>query len=153
MGIEENKVIMQRYFDELHNKQDYSKADEILHEEYSGAAGGGIKGLEGFKQHSNYMRSIASDACFEVLDMIAEGDRVVVFGVWKGTFDGEFAGIQGTGQEINRPQANMYEFKNGKVFRGLTRSVDDQLTTGQRLGLIPSMDILIQQYKEAHHLE
>ena len=153
MGIEENKKIIQRYFDELHNKQDYSKADEILHTEYSGAAGGGIKGLEGFKQHSNYMRSLSSDAHFEVLDMIAEGDRIVVFGEWRGTWDGVFAVIQGAGQQINRPQANIYEFKDGKVFRGLTRSVDDQLTTGQKFGLIPSMDVLVQQYKESHNLE
>ena len=54
MGVEENKVIMQRYFDELMNNRDYSKADEILHPEYTGSAGGGLQGVEGHKQVHYY---------------------------------------------------------------------------------------------------
>lgn len=153
MGIEENKKIVQRYFDELHNKQDYSKADEILHEDYSGDAGGGLKGLEGFKQYSKLMHSICSDVHYEILDMVAEGDRIAIFGEWRGTWDGEFQGIQGTGQQIARSQACVYEFKDGKVYRGLVRVVSDGLSLYQQINFLPSTEEIIKAYKESHNLE
>ena len=149
MGIEENKKKLQRYFDELHNKQDYSKADEILHEDYSGSAGGGLKGLEGFKQYSKFMHSLASDAHYEILDMIAEGDRIAVFGEWKGTWDGVFFSVQGTGQQFVRSQADVYEFKNGKVYRGLVRGVSDVLSTLQRVNILPSTEEIFKSYNDS----
>ena len=79
MGIEENKKTLQRYFDELLNDQDFSKSDEILHEEYSGSAAEGLKGVEGLKQYRDYMHSLSSDLHWETLEMIAEGDKISIF--------------------------------------------------------------------------
>ena len=153
MGIEENKKTLQRYFNELHNKQDYLKADEILHEDYTGSAGGGLKGLEGFKQYSKFMHSLSSNVHYEILDMIAEGDRIAVFGEWKGTWDGVFLGVQGTGQQFIRSQADVYEFKDGKVYRGLVRGVSDLLSTLQRVNMLPSTEEIFKAYKETNNPE
>ena len=74
MGIEENKKTLQRYFDELMNNGDYSKAEEILHENYTGSGNGGVKGIEGHKQLNQLWHSAGPDMHYETLEMIAEGD-------------------------------------------------------------------------------
>ena len=149
MGIEENKKTLQRYFDELFNNQDYSKADEILHEDYTGSAAGGIKGLEGFKQLNQLWHSGGPDLHFETLEMIAEGDKVVIFQEFKCTLIGEWQGIRGKGQSISRIMARIYEFKDGKVYRGATRGVGDMLSLFQQLGALPATEEIVKAYNES----
>ena len=149
MGIEKNKKIMLRYFDEFLNNQDYSKADEILHEEYSGSAGGGLAGVEGLKQYVSYMHSIWPDGHWETLEMIAEGDKVSIFQEFTGTFKGEFQGIQGKGQQNTVPIAAFYEFKDGKVFRGLTRGLTDLLAIYQQMGVLPPNEEIVKAYNDS----
>ena len=150
MGVEENKKILQRYFDELHNNGDYSKSSEILHEDYSGSAGGGIKGIEGLKQYRNYMHSMSSDMQFNVAEMIAEGNKIAVFGEWSGTFDGEYLGIPATYKKFTYELATVYEFKDGKVLNGLTRAIGNQLAIFQQLGILPSVEEIANNYGESH---
>jgi len=149
MGIEENKQTLQRYFDELFNNQDYSKADEIIHEDYTGSAGGGIKGIEGFKQLNQQWHSAAPDLHFETLEMIAEGDKVVIFQEFGGTLVGEFGGLQGKGQSITRIGARVYEFKDGKVYRGTTRNVADMLSFFQQVGALPPTEEIVKAYNDS----
>ena len=127
MGIEENKKTLQRYFDELMNNGDYSRADEIIHEEYEGVRAGGIKGIEAHKQYRSFMFSQGSGR-MNTLEMIAEGDKIAIFQEAKFTLDGEWQGIKGKGQLIDRIMASIYEFKDGKVIRGGTRYVVDNLS-------------------------
>ncbi|MFC1900127.1 ester cyclase [Chloroflexota bacterium] len=150
MGVEENRKILQRYLDELLNNGDFSKASEILHEDYSGSAGGGLKGVEGLKQFRNYMRSRSSDMRFNVEEMIAEGNKIAIFGEWSGTADGEYLGIPATHKPFSYVLAAVYEFQDGKVIRGLTRSVSNQLDVFQQLGILPSIEEIANNYKESH---
>jgi len=149
MGIEENKKTLQRYFDELMNDGDYSKVNEILHEDYVGSAAGGIKGVEAHKQYRNHMYSAFPDGRFETLEMVAEGDKIVIFQEVTGTLVGEIQGIKGKGQLIKRITANIYEMKDGKVFRGLSRGVTDYLSFYQQLGALPSTEEIIKGYNNS----
>jgi predicted ester cyclase len=155
LGIEENKETLQRYFDEIMNNGDYSKAGEILHRDFSGSAGGGLRGIEGHKQYRDYMFSAAPDGHWETLEMIAEGDKVVIFNEFTGTFKvpGEFQGIPPTNRPFTRVIAGVYEFEDGKIIRGLTRQVSDMLPVLQQLGFLPSTEAIIKSYKESHNLE
>jgi predicted ester cyclase len=149
MSIEENKRTLQRYFDELMNSGDYSKVGEILHEDYFGSAGGGLKGAEGHKRYRSYMHAAAPDGRFETLEMIAEGDKVAIFQEWKGTFVGVFNGIQGRGQTIAVAMFSIYEFRDGRVFRGLTRQVTDNLSLFQQIGALPPTEQIVKAYNES----
>jgi predicted ester cyclase len=153
MSIEENKAIMQRYFDELMNNRDYSKADEILHPDYTGSAGGGLQGVEGHKQYTSWVHSVFSDLYWETLDMIAEEDKIAVFQKPRGIHEGEFQGVPGTGRSFSFDMVSVYEFKDGKVYRGLARIVSDTLIFYQQVGVLPSNDDFIKAYKEANNLE
>lgn len=153
MGIEENKRIMQRYFDELMNKRDYSKVDEILHADYVGSGGGGIKGVEGHKKYTAYMHSVFSDLHWETLEMIAEGEKIALFQKLSGVHEKEYGGFPGTGKRFSiNLMVSVYEFKNGKVCRGLTRQVYDYLNLYQQLDILPPTEKLVKEYKESHNL-
>ena len=153
MGIEENKEIMQRYFDELMTNRDYSRVDEILHQDFIAVGGGGLKGVEGHKQYNDYLHSVVSDARFEVQQMIAEGDTVAVFSEWSGTNDGSTQGIPPTGNHVSFIMAAVYEFKDGKILRGAVRTLSNHLSMYQQMGILPSTEEIIKTYKETHNLE
>ena len=149
MGIEENKVIMQRYFDELMNNRDYSKVDEIPHEDYAASEGHGLKGIKGHKQYIDYLHSGSSNGHVETQELVAEGNKVVAFSKWIGTWDKEFIGIPPNGKQFSYDMIGMYEFKDGKVYRGLVRSLGDKLGQYQQLGFLPSTEEIIQAYKDS----
>jgi predicted ester cyclase len=150
MSIEENKRILQRYFDELMNNRDYSKADEILHKDYSGSADGGFSGVDGHKQYTRFVHSAFSDLHWETQEMMAEGDRIAIFQKCSGIHDKEFRGIPGTGKRFSYDMVSMYEFKDEKVYRGLARQIYDRLNLFQQWGILPSTAEIINAYKESH---
>jgi len=152
MGIEENKKTLQRYFDELMNNRDYSKADEILHKDYSGSAGGGFKGVEGHKQYTSYLHSVFSDLHWATLEMIAEGDKIAIFQKCSGIHEKEFGGVPGTGKRMSFDMVSVYEFKDSKVYRGLTRVFYDYLNMYQQFGVLPSTEEIIKAYKESRKI-
>ena len=83
------------------------------------------------------------------MDMIAEGDKISVFLEASGTHDGNFYGIPPTGANFSIKQASVYELKDGKVYRGLSMSVMDQLTLFQQLGVFPTVPEAVKAYNES----
>ena len=152
MGIEENKEIMRRYIEGFLNNRDFSEADEILHQDYTGSAGGGIKGVDGIKQYLTYMNTVVSDGHWETKEMIAEGDKVSIFQNYTGTFDGVYEGIQGKGQPLSFQIAGVYEFKDGKVNRGLSTAITEWLDFHQQIGVLPSTEEILKSYKESNNI-
>jgi len=146
MGVEENKVIMQRYFTELMNNQDYSKADEILHEDFTGAAGGGIKGVEAHKQYNEGMHTGIPNLFIDVQEIIADEDKAAVFSVWNGIHSVIIQGFLPTGKKFGFNMASVYEFKDGKVFRGIPRVIVDNLGLYQQVGILPSTEEIVKTH-------
>jgi len=149
MGIEQNKVIMQRYFTELMNNQDYSKADEILHEDFSGAAGEGIKGIEAHKQYNQGMHTAIPDLFIDVKEIIADENKAAVFSVWNGKHAVVIQGFLPTGKTFGFDMASVYEFKDGKVFRGIPRVVSDTLGLYQQVGILPPTEEIIKAHNDS----
>jgi len=149
MGIDDNKVIMKRYFDELMNNRDYSKADEILHPDYTGSASGGINGIEGHKQYTAYVHSAFSNLHFGTVDMAAEEDKIMIINEISGLHDKEYNGVPATNKKFSYKNANVYEFKDGKVVRGTPGIVADLLGVYQQLGVLPSTPEIIKNYNDS----
>ena len=55
------------------------------------------------------------DARVEVLDVVAEGDKVVLVDRFGGTHRGEFLGRPGTGDRIEWVAIHIYTIRDGKV--------------------------------------
>jgi ketosteroid isomerase-like protein len=149
MGIEENKETLQRYFDELFNNQDYSKADEIIHEDITYSWGGGLKGVEGHKQHIADMHSRVSNLHIGILDMAVEENKAVVLQEWTAIHDKELFGIPATNKSFSNRMAGVVEFKDGKIFRSTTEIIRDMLSVFQDLGVLPSTEEIIRNYNDA----
>jgi predicted ester cyclase len=69
--------------------------------------------------------------------MVAEGDRVVVWGVSHGTHRGDFMGIPATGKEIAVGWFSLFRFTpNGRIQEDIVAL--DQFSMLQQLGAIPA---------------
>jgi len=111
----ENKLIYRRFVDEVLNGGDlsalprYSTVDFVDHRHPEAS------GIEGNQKFLASMFAAFPDIRFTVEDMIAEGDRVVVRFIIRGTQRGEFMGIPPTGKQVQWSGINIGRFENGKV--------------------------------------
>ena len=74
------------------------------------------------------------DARVEVLDVVAEGDKVVILDRFGGTHRGEFFGRPGTGDRIEWMAIHVYTIRDSKVFEDAIMT--DALAIMQQLGLV-----------------
>ena len=77
--------------------------------------------------------SALSDVHIELLDLIAEDDRVVVHFNFRGTHDGELAGIPPTGRQLSVGSVGVARIRDGKVVEEI--DYFDNLTILQQLGV------------------
>jgi predicted ester cyclase len=68
----------------------------------------------------------------EIVDMIAEDDKVMVIGKRTGTNTGVFGGLPPTGKTVTMYRMALYRLENGKIAEGW--SIDDYLGQLQQLG-------------------
>ena len=76
------------------------------------------------------------DARAEVLDVVAEGDKVVLVDRFGGTHRGELFGRHGTGDRIEWMAIHIYTIRDGKVLEDA--AMTDALAIMQQLGFVPS---------------
>lgn len=95
-------------------------------------------GPAGFKANVSAIRSAFPDIEFPVEDLIAEGDRVVLRAVGRGTHEGEFMGVQPTGREVTLPAIVIFRIANGQVVERWAQT--DALGILRQLGGLPNLD-------------
>jgi predicted ester cyclase len=76
---------------------------------------GGPTGPKAFRDYYSSIRSAVPDARYEVDDLVAEGDRVVVRWRMVGTHKGAFRGIAPTGRPIVLKGIAIYRMEGGKL--------------------------------------
>jgi steroid delta-isomerase-like uncharacterized protein len=81
------------------------------------------------------VRSAYPDFKLEVLDSIAEGDRLAVHWVVTGTHKGDFRGIAPTGKQIRITGMTLARVKDGKLAED--RVYFDRMTMFEQLGVVP----------------
>jgi predicted ester cyclase len=75
----------------------------------------GESGLESLKRSAQKFHAAFPDSQHVIEDLIAEGDRVVVRIVGRGTFAAEFMGIQPTGALIEMKGIAIYRITAGRI--------------------------------------
>jgi steroid delta-isomerase-like uncharacterized protein len=140
MSIEENKVIMRRYFEESNDIQgNPSKVlaiiDKNLAPDFVQRDPSGNMPLEIFKQYNIALVNAFPDLNFTIDDMIAERDTVVTRYTMTGTHKGEFSGIPPTGNSFSITGVDISRITNGKCVEGWGYA--DRLGMLQQLGVIP----------------
>jgi predicted ester cyclase len=97
MSIEENKKLVRRYREEVIDQGKLDLIDEFLAPDPSY----GPDYLENFKRKLAKSRAVLSDVSFDIEDMIAEEDKVVVRGTYRAIHDrSEWLGMAPTGNRL-----------------------------------------------------
>lgn len=115
--MEQKKELVLRFFDEVYNKGNYAFADSVIATDYKShnRLGFEVLGPEGIKMAARTQRDAFPDQRSEILDLIAEGDKVVVRGRDTGTFTGPFMGIEPSGKRIDITWIDIFRIENGKL--------------------------------------
>jgi len=115
--LEENKALYRRWFDEVVNKRDLAVADEVLDHGYVLHFPGMPEPVDA-EMHKQLLAAFHrgfSDWIETVEDVIAEGDRVVIRVVGRGTHDGEFQGIRPTGRTVVAEGIGIGRIAGGRI--------------------------------------
>ena len=134
MGIEENKEVV-RTFTERFGRGDNSVFDDMVTSDFliHYLMGQGIDNdINALKQTNDTGHIAFPDYSMEIVDMIAEEDKVMVIGKRTGTNTGEFGGLPPTGKTVTMYRMALYRLENGKIAEGW--NLDDYLGQFQQLG-------------------
>ena len=112
-----NKELVRRFYKEVYVDWNMALVDEVVSPRFISHdwPKGSPTGPEGFRKFYSDIRSALPDARYEVDDLIAEGDKVVVRWRLLGTHKGDFRGIAATGREIALKGIAIYRVEGGKL--------------------------------------
>ncbi len=117
-----NKAVVTKMYEAVFNKRDISKASLFVSDTYPGT----------FGQQLQPLMTAFPDAQWIIKDMVAEGDKVVVFQQFQGTHKGTFQDIPATGKYVTGEGIVKYELKDGKIIS--SHVLTDRLGFLQALG-------------------
>ena len=115
--IEENKNLIKNLFDEVSNQHNleavpkYWANDFFNHNAFPGQPAGSI----GVKLSLQNLFTIFPDYKEDIIDMIAEKDKVVVYANLSGTHSKEFMGIGATNRLVQFKVMEIFRIENNQV--------------------------------------
>ncbi|MBS1687548.1 MAG: ester cyclase [Bacteroidetes bacterium] len=127
-----NKEAIRTLYTELLNHRHLDQLGTVIDDSYVGIQG--EKGPEGFKETVGSIISAFSDIQWNIDDLIADGNKVVVRWTWTGTFKHPFRGFSPTQKQLSNSAIGIYEFANGKAVHAWLQS--DQLGFLMQIGVI-----------------
>jgi len=140
--LEANKAIALRLVEDVFNGRRLELLEDVLYPECRG------RGISAFppegpevgpgarrKLYAMFYQAIP-DARAEVLDVVAEGDKVVLVDRFGGTHRGELFGRPGTGDRIAGMAIHLSTIRDGTILEDAVMT--DALAMMQQLGLAPS---------------
>lgn len=137
MSVEEHKVLLRRYVDEVLNQGTVDALDQFFAADCVDhtAPPGTPLGVGGIKQLLSMTFAAFSNVSVTIDKLIAEENKVVTMFIVRGTYTGEFKGITTTGKEVNLMQISIDRIASGKIVEhwGLV----DQMALIQQLGAVP----------------
>jgi len=113
----ENKALVRRFYETVYVDWNMAFADEVLSPRFTSHdwPANGPTGPKAFRDYYSAIRSAVPDARYEVDDLVAEGDRVVVRWRLLGTHKGAFRGIPPSGRSITLKGIAIYRVESGKL--------------------------------------
>ena len=137
MSTEENKACERRFVEEIINKGNMAVAPELVAEDFVelDPFPGQQQGREGLIDIIAMIRTAFPDLEWTIEEQVAEGDKVAVYFVWRGTHQGAFLGIPPTGKRVTVPCMVLDYFVAGQCKEG--RFLMDSMSLMQQLGVVP----------------
>jgi predicted ester cyclase len=115
---EESKRLAREFFEQIWNQKDESAIDRFIPEEAGGNDPDFGAGCEGFRRQWRQWIAAFPDLHFEMVDLVAEGDKVLTRWVLTGTHSGEFLGAPPTGRMVRVEGMSLDRVEDGMVVEG-----------------------------------
>jgi predicted ester cyclase len=114
--LDDNRNVVKKYHEVWSNGQ-LIELDTILGAEFVCHFINGIewKGIDGAKKSIASHRKSFPDWKEEIVDMVSEGDKVVTRYKSTGTHQGNFNGVDSTGNNITIYETSIYRIADGKI--------------------------------------
>ena len=151
--MENNKLLIIRFVEELWNQRKLEIADDIFDMDCqtfqlrSGEpATSSPRGPEIIKNHISEWLSGFPDLTFTIEQMIAEGDRVSTLLVMDGTHTGQWLGIPPSGKRINIRMMTIHRIQGGKIIEDWV--IVESLGFFQQLGILPATNDLLHEFRQ-----
>ena len=136
MSVDQNKLLVQRYVEQVVNEQNVAALDELLAADYachmSGSPTMDRDALRGFFV---MLHAAFPDQVETIDDLVAEGDKVALRWSAQMTHRGEFMGIAPTGKRVTASGQGFVRVRDGKIVE--EHEVFDALGLMQQLGAVP----------------
>jgi predicted ester cyclase len=129
VSAEANKRLVRRLVDEAVGQRNLDVLDEIAAGEFAEVA----------KRWVRPFRSAFPDFEMEIVELIAESDKVVAHFKCSGTHWGEWLGVPGTGRRFERvDEIYIFGVRSGRLVSAI--GVEDNLSRLRQLGIFPRAD-------------
>jgi steroid delta-isomerase-like uncharacterized protein len=141
MGAQEeaNKELARQFFQQIWNDKDESAIDRMIVENAAGNDPDFGAGREAFRKQWREWQAAFPDLHFEIIDLMAEGPKVLIRWILTGTHTGgPFLGHPATGKSIRVEGMSLDRIENGMVQEGCDGW--DALGMRRQLGLLPESD-------------
>jgi predicted ester cyclase len=123
--LEANKAVVRRLVDEVLNGGHLELIDDLYAPELAGAA----------RRWITPFRASFPDVHMEIVELIAEGDKVVGRFTCSATHLGEWLGHAATGRRFERvDEVAIFQLRDGRIVHAW--SLEDNLGRWQQLGLV-----------------
>jgi predicted ester cyclase len=113
----EPKTVVRRFVDEYQTGADERAFAELLHPDVldHSRPPGIAPGADGVRQQFDGFRAAFDGFRAEILDQIAEGDKVVTRKVFRGSHSGSFNGVEPTGAEVEIHVIDIVRVQDGRI--------------------------------------
>ena len=137
----ENKELFRRYFEEIANMGEFDRvgeifADDYLHHDPANPDPRPVVGPQGVRDHLESLSAGFPDVRFDIDEMVAEGEEIVVRWTANLTHTGDYFGLPPSGRKATITGMNSWIVRDGKAVEGWVNRDDIGLL--RQLGVIPS---------------
>jgi steroid delta-isomerase-like uncharacterized protein len=133
---EQNKMLARRWFEDLFSRGDLDAANEIISADFvDHLTHEDERGLEELKHYVTIYRAAFPDIQDTVEDVVAEGDKVVVRWMSRGTHEGEFMGVAPTGRHVTFTGMRLFRIAENKIAESWVNI--DERGLQEQLGTVP----------------
>ncbi len=136
--VEENKVLMRRYFDEILTQANEVTMEEIIHPNFAfriPTLPEPVRGLEGLKGFVKGLHIAFPDIKFTPHLEMGEGDKVAARWTIDATHLGPFLGAPASGNKVHDQGVDIFRIADGKIIEIWVNEND--LGLMQQMGVIP----------------
>ena len=134
---QQNKQVVRRFFEAL-NRQDTERMDQLVSSNDYSLHFSGMPPMDWNGSKKEFLTPFATafpDLHRNIVDMVAEGDKVAVSINVTGTYKGEFQGIPATGKQVSFTAMDMLTISDGKITEEWATA--DMMGLMQQIGAIP----------------